>query len=65
MHRQQVLQRLSFDFETKTGEPNRVSGVLIGSSNTQRKRVQSYWISEHVYLSMYLDFLREHDSVHR
>ena len=57
------------DLEKKTGEQkaNRVSGVLIGSANSQRTRVPSYWILEHVHLTscfeFCLDLSGEQDSV--
>ena len=47
-------------------QPNRVSGVLIGSPNSQRTRAHSYRILEHVGLTACFDFglLDEQDSVH-
>ena len=43
-----MIERLSGDLETQTGEPhaNPISGDLIGSANTRRIRVLSYWILE-------------------
>ena len=59
------------DLETITGEPktDRVSGVLIGSANTQHMRVHYYWISlEHDHLVLCfntdLEFSGEQDSLH-
>ena len=45
---------------------NRVSGVLIGSSNIRRTRVPNDWILEHVHLtsSFDSDFSGEQGSVH-
>ena len=71
-----TLERFSFDFETKTDEPNanRVSGVLIGSTNTRRvligstntgrTRVPSDWIWEHVRWTSCFELSGEQDSVH-
>ena len=49
---------VSFGIETKTGEPNsnRVSGVLIGSVNTQRSLMPSCRTLEHAHLTQCLDF---------
>ena len=45
---------------------NRVSGVLIGSSNIRRTRVSNNWILEHVHLTSSLDsdFSGEEGSEH-
>ena len=51
--RQFKIERFLFDYKTKIGEKNanRVSGVLIGSANTQRTHMISYWVLKHVHLT--------------
>ena len=55
-----------FHLTLKQKHVNQVSGVLIGSGNTQQTHVPSYWIIEHVCLIMCSEFvlLGEQDSVH-
>ena len=58
-HRQtDSFRAVSVDLEAKTDEPyaNRVSRFLIGSSNTQRTPVLSYWTLEHVHWTSCFDF---------
>ena len=53
-----IAEPFSLDLETKIGELNakRVTGVLIGSANTQRTCVPSYRILEHVQFMSCLNF---------
>ena len=51
-----LLERHSFDLETKTGEHNsdRAHGVWICSVNTRRTHVSSCWILERIRLTQIL-----------